>query len=150
MALRTTIDDLTGIAGITLGPSSWRPLEQAALDGFAALTGEDAWIHADPARAQAGPFGATIAPSLLVLSLVPAMVAELLEVTDAAVTLVQAVQSARFPQTVPSGTAIRATVVPGVPVDRPGGLEVTHAVEVGRDGGTGPVCAVDLVLRHYR
>ena len=30
-------------------------------DQFAAVTGDDQWIHVDPERATAGPFGTTVA-----------------------------------------------------------------------------------------
>ena len=53
-------------------------VDQARIDTFAAATGDDQWIHVDPARAAATPFGGTIAHGLLTLSLVPAMAYEAL------------------------------------------------------------------------
>ena len=46
-------------------------VEQARIDQFAQATGDHQWIHVDPARAAAGPFGTTIAHGFLTLSLLP-------------------------------------------------------------------------------
>ena len=46
-------------------------VSQEVIDQFAALSGDDYWIHTDPARAKAeSPFGTTIAHGMLVQSLV--------------------------------------------------------------------------------
>jgi acyl dehydratase len=46
--------------GDEYGPSSWLDVSQERIDAFAAATGDRQWIHVDPARAAAGPFGTTI------------------------------------------------------------------------------------------
>jgi acyl dehydratase len=56
------------------GPvSEWLCIDQAMVDGFAALTGDDAFIHVNPARAATTQFGGTVAHGLLTLSLLPRM-----------------------------------------------------------------------------
>ncbi|MDC7786337.1 MaoC family dehydratase [Rhodoplanes sp. TEM] len=66
--------DLKAYEGQDLGRSDWTTVDQAMLSGFAALTGDDHWIHVDVARAAAEmPDGRTIAHGLLVLSLGPAL-----------------------------------------------------------------------------
>src|SRR5581483_9063322 len=57
--------------GDVFGPSSWIDVPQERIDAFAAATGDHQWIHVDPARAQDGPFGTTIAHGYLTLSLLP-------------------------------------------------------------------------------
>ena len=45
-------------------------VSQEIIDQFAALSGDDYWLHTDPVRAKAeGPFGATIAHGMLVQAL---------------------------------------------------------------------------------
>ena len=55
--------------GEVLGHSSWRTITQDDVDTFARLTGDEQWIHVDPERAAAGPFGGTIVYGYLTLSL---------------------------------------------------------------------------------
>ena len=63
MPLRTytSVDDLSSALGETVGPGPWVTVDQSRVDAFADCTGDDQWIHVDPARAAAGPYGATIA-----------------------------------------------------------------------------------------
>ena len=68
---------MEGVAGLReklgqeVGVSSWRTVEQSDIDTFADLTGDRQWIHVDPERAAAGPFGTTVAHGYLTLSLLP-------------------------------------------------------------------------------
>ena len=49
--------------------SDWLLVDQPMIDRFAELTGDPQFIHVDPVRAAATPFGGTIAHGFLVLSL---------------------------------------------------------------------------------
>ncbi len=51
--------------------SDWVEVTQAMIDKFAEATGDDQFIHTDPARAALTPFGGTIAHGFLTLSLMP-------------------------------------------------------------------------------
>ena len=69
---------MTGVAealgkriGEELAVSDWLLVDQARIDAFAACTEDFQWIHVDRERAEAGPFGATIAHGFLTLSLLP-------------------------------------------------------------------------------
>ena len=64
-------DVLSGRIGEELAVSDWLEVDQARIDAFAACTEDFQWIHVDRARAEAGPFGATIAHGFLTLSLLP-------------------------------------------------------------------------------
>ena len=64
------IEGLTALVDQVVGPSGWREVTQEMVNQFAALTGDDQWIHVDPRRARAeSPYGTTIAHGDLTLSL---------------------------------------------------------------------------------
>lgn len=61
--------DLAALIGTDVGVSDWKLIDQAAIDEFAALTGDDGPIHTDPVRAaEVAPFGGTIVQGFLMLS----------------------------------------------------------------------------------
>lgn len=63
-------DALQALVGHELGVSAWHVVDQGMIDRFAEVTGDDQFIHVDPARAAAeSPFGGTIAHGFLTLSL---------------------------------------------------------------------------------
>ena len=51
--------------------SGWTRVTQDQIDRFADTTDDHLWIHVDTERAAQGPFGATIAHGLFILSLLP-------------------------------------------------------------------------------
>ena len=57
------LSELQALVGSILGTSEWLSVDQARIDQFAAATGDEQWIHVDPVRAAAGPFGTTVALS---------------------------------------------------------------------------------------
>jgi acyl dehydratase len=71
MRVLNGVDEVRAMVGQHLGFSDYRVVEQRDVDAFAALTGDDQWIHVDVERASHGPFGGTIAHGLLTLSLGP-------------------------------------------------------------------------------
>ena len=146
----TTIDGLSDLVGVERGPSAWRPVEQADIEAVTGVTGERHWAHTDPVRAQAGPFGGTVAPASLVAALLPSLVVELLGVTDAAMVLGEAMDHVRFPATLPAGSAVRARARVLEVTALPAGCAVRTAVVVDRDGGTSAVCEAKVTLRYFR
>lgn len=142
------IDDLK--PGLTLGPSSWKEIEQARIDAFADATEDHQWIHVDPERAAHGPFGTTIAHGYLTLALVVPFAYELLHVEDASLGVNYGLDRVRFPAPVPVGSRIRATleVVDVSAFD--GGVQATLKATIERDGGEKPVCVAEVVFRYYR
>ncbi|MNJ35073.1 putative enoyl-CoA hydratase 1 [compost metagenome] len=69
----TKASELPSLIGQEVGVSRWFALDQARIDAFAALTEDEQFIHVDPERAKATPFGGTIAHGFLTLSLASAM-----------------------------------------------------------------------------
>jgi acyl dehydratase len=63
------IDDVHHLFGHEVGLSEWVGIDQEKIDAHARSTGDDSWMHTDPARtATESPFKCTIAQSFLVLS----------------------------------------------------------------------------------
>ncbi|MGO9508581.1 MAG: MaoC/PaaZ C-terminal domain-containing protein [Mycobacterium sp.] len=64
-----SVGDLSAAKGETIGQSDWVTITQEDVNLFADATGDHQWIHVDPERAAAGPFGTTIAHGYMTLSL---------------------------------------------------------------------------------
>ena len=150
MSTTTTIDGLTGLVGSELGVSDWLEISQARVNLFADATDDHQWIHVDPARAAAGPFGGPIAHGYLTLSLLVPLFGQVLTVTDAGMGVNYGLNKARFPAPVPVGSKIRlrATLAAADPV--PGGVQVSVDCLVEIEGGSKPACAAQAVYRFLR
>ncbi len=61
--------DIAGLAGTELDPSPWLEITQERVNQFADATNDHQFIHVDPEKAEATPFGGTIAHGFLSLSL---------------------------------------------------------------------------------
>jgi acyl dehydratase len=91
-----------------LGHSGWRQITQDQVNLFADATDDRQWIHVDPERAKAGPFGTTIAHGYLTLSLAPVFIAEILQVENIQMAMNYGLNKVRFPAPVPVGARLRA------------------------------------------
>jgi acyl dehydratase len=102
-----TLQELEQARERELGTSEWVRIEQRAIDQFAEATGDHQWIHVDPEKAAAGPFGQTVAHGYLSLSLIPALLEQVLRVKDARMGLNYGIEKIRFTAPVPSGSEVR-------------------------------------------
>ena len=107
MPTKLTIAELESADERDLGASDWWTIEQRHIDGFADATGDHQWIHVDPERAARGPFKTTIAHGYLSLSLLPRLLDDLIEVTDASAGINYGIDKIRFTSPVPSGSQVR-------------------------------------------
>ncbi|MBO0772859.1 MAG: MaoC family dehydratase, partial [Actinobacteria bacterium] len=98
------LDELKGLAGTDLGHTGWLEVSQQRVNAFADATGDHQWIHVDPERAAAGPFGGTIAHGYLTLSLVVPLFTELLEVREVRMGINYGLDKVRFPAPVRAGS----------------------------------------------
>ncbi len=91
MAGPTTIPDIPSLqayVGSPLGPSDWFTITQEQIQDFARATGDHQWIHTDIERAEKeSPFGGPIAHGYLTMSLAPALLPQLLQVSNASRTI---------------------------------------------------------------
>ncbi|ADI11494.1 hypothetical protein SBI_08376 [Streptomyces bingchenggensis BCW-1] len=146
----TSPEELRSAVGEDLGPSDWLEIDQKRIDLFAEATGDHQWIHVDPEKAAAGPFGTTIAHGYLTLSLLPAFTPQLLTVEGVRMGINYGVNKVRFPSPVPVDSRLRATGrLAEVTEVADGGMQVTLVVTVEREGGQKPVCVAESVARYY-
>ncbi|MET8045820.1 MaoC family dehydratase [Micromonospora sp. NPDC005215] len=150
MRVFSSFEELATAVGETLGPGPWERIEQSRVDLFADATDDHQWIHLDPVRAAAGPFGGTIAHGYLTLSLLPALAGRLYRVEGVAMGVNYGLNRVRFPAPVRVGAAVRAaaTIAEVSPVT--GGVQVVATVTVDSDSGGKPVCVAETVSRLYR
>lgn len=143
------IDEIRNQSGADLGHSAWVEIAQARVDTFADATGDHQWIHVDPERAAAGPFGGTIAHGYLTLSLLIPMWSELLDVEGVSMKVNYGLNKVRFPSPVRVGSKIRTHGRIASVEDVRGGVEVVADLTVEIDGADKPACVAQAVYRFY-
>ena len=144
-----SIDELRAAVGTALGSSDWIDIDQHRIDLFADATDDHQWIHIDPERAAAGPFGTTIAHGFLTLSLLTRLGEGLVDVEGTKMGVNYGLNRVRFPAPVPVGSRIRAHTRLLSVDDVPGGVQVVTEVTVEREGGDKPVCVAESLSRIY-
>jgi acyl dehydratase len=151
MSTTTTMAEVPGLVGTELGSSEWHEVTQEHVDLFAEATGDHQWIHVDVERAKAeSPFGGPIAHGYLTLSLLAPLSGQVLLVTDTAMAVNYGLNKVRFPAPVPVGAKVRLTATLKAVDEVAGGLQLTLAAVIEREGGDKPVCIAEPVYRYYR
>jgi acyl dehydratase len=143
------LTDLQPLLGQTLATSEWITVTQERIDRFAEATGDHQWIHVDPVRAAAGPFGTTIAHGFLTLSLLPEMSASAFAVNGVRMGVNYGLNKVRFPAPVPVGSRLRGhfKLIGYETIE--GGAQVTVEVMMEREGSAKPVCVAESIARRY-
>jgi acyl dehydratase len=132
-----------------LGTSSWVPVEQREIDLFAEATHDHQWIHVDPEAAKLGPFGQTVAHGYLTLSLIPALMSEVLSVTDARMGVNYGIERARFTSPVPSGSRVRLHAKLAGAERRSTGVLYRVGVEIEIEGHEKPAMVGEVLYLAY-
>jgi acyl dehydratase len=151
--MSTTVNGVEGFAGLVgqhLGYSDWVVIDQARIDGFAEATGDFQWIHVDAERAQAGPFGGTIAHGYLTLALAPALLADVWSVTGVSMGVNYGANKIRFPAPVPVGSEVRMGATLAEATDVEGGVQILLDLAFEVKGASKPSCVAQVVFRYFR
>ena len=135
--------------GDVFGPSTWIEVPQARIDAFADATEDHQWIHVDPEKAKAGPFGGTIGHGYLTLSLLPVASYEVVP-RQGGMAINYGLNKVRFPAPVPVGSRVRATFEVIELDEQDWGGQATMRATVERDGGDKPVCVAETIFRYYK
>ena len=143
------IEEVSALVSEELGASEWHAVDQERGNAFADVTGDDQWIHVDPERAAAGPFGTTIGHGYLTLSLLPGLMSEIWRVEGVRMGINYGLNRVRFPAPVPVGSRVRvvARLKEATPIE--GGVQGVVEATVEVDGGAKPACVAETVFRLY-
>jgi acyl dehydratase len=143
------LDELRAAKGTYVGTGEWLTVDQAQVDLFADATHDHQWIHVDPERARAGPFGAPIAHGLLTLSLLPELVDGVYAVEGARMGVNYGFNRVRFTAPVRVGGRVRARVELLDVVDVVGGVQLTTGITVELEGSPRPALVAEWLVRRY-
>jgi acyl dehydratase len=150
MKVFSTPAELAAAVGTEIGVGDWLAVEQSRIDQFAEATGDHQWIHVDPERAAAGPFGATIAHGFLTLSLIPALGQRIYRVEGVRMGINYGLNKVRFPAPVRVGSKVRARVALAEATEVPGGgYQFVSRVTIEVEGQEKPACVAETVTRLY-
>jgi len=145
-----TLSELAACVGQEVAISDWLTITQEQVNLFAEATGDHQWIHVDPEKARAGPFGGPIAHGFLTLSLLPKFFESSLEIVQSRMGVNYGLNRVRFTAPVPVGSRLRARLklLACEPIDNEG-QQMTWEVTVEREGTARPVCVAESLVRRY-
>jgi len=140
--------ELLGHVGENLGVSDWLTIDQARIDGFAAVTGDDQWIHTDPERAAAGAFGGALAHGFLTLALIVPLIQQVMRVDGPGMTINYGLNRVRFVAPVLAGARVRAGVELTSVTEVEGGVQALRTVTIEIEGGSRVACVAESIVRY--
>lgn len=131
--------------------TDWFEITQDRINTFAEATMDHQWIHVDPERAKAGPFGAPIAHGQLTLSILSFLPGD----ADIGVPALEGVKlginygwnRVRFPSPVPVGAHLRTRGCIKSVEAKGDMLEVVNELTCEIKGSDKPACVGESVLR---
>ena len=145
-----TPKDLEALLGQEVGVSRWFVIDQDRIGLFADVTEDQQFIHVDPEKAKATPFGGTIAHGFLTLSMLSAMAEEAVPLLKGRTHSVNyGFDRVRFISPVSTGKRIRGRFeLIAIKVDA---AEVTQTlkVTVEIEGSDKPALVAEWISRHY-
>jgi acyl dehydratase len=144
-------DTYIGMVGQDIGVSSWHLVDQKRIDVFADATEDHQFIHVDPVRAKATPFGSTIAHGFLTTSLISVFSYEALpKLADVAMNINYGFDKLRFVSPVKSGSQVRGHfVLKEATLRKPKELFTRVGVSVEIEGGAKPALVADWLALTY-
>ncbi len=144
-----TPDALLDMAGSDLGTSDWVEISQSDVDAFARATKDEQWIHVDPERAAAGPFGHTIVHGYMTLSMLVPLLHNAFQVNGVAMGINYGLNKVRFPAPTPVGSRVRARAQLVAAERVSGGVQAIVDATVEAEGVDKPVCVAQSIVRYY-
>ena len=143
------VEGLRALVGQHIGYSDWHEVTQEQVNLFADATGDHQWIHVDPERAKAGPFGGPIAHGYLTLSLGPYFLPRMWRVDGFSMGVNYGCEKVRFPSPVPVGGKLRCGATVDAVDEVSGGVAVTMTLTFEVEGASKPSCVAQVVYRYY-
>lgn len=144
-------DDYQAQVGQEVGVSDWILVDQARIDAFAECTADHQFIHVDPVKAAATPFGTTIAHGYLTLSLLSAMAYDAMPgIEGTKMGVNYGLNKVRFMAPVKSGKRIRGRFkLVDLTERQPGTLQSTVEVSVEIEGEAKPALIAEWLTLAY-
>ncbi len=148
--LQNALTHMQGLIGTETRCSDWFEITQDRINDFAEVTMDHQWIHTDPEKAAAGPFGSTIAHGQLTLSIMgflPGGTQGLPKLDGMKLGINYGFDRVRFPSPVPVNAKIRVRGVLKRAEIKGAMLEIMteHTVEI--EGQDKPCCVAEGLLR---
>jgi acyl dehydratase len=144
------IDDAKSRIGQEIGISDWLVIDQARVNGFADVTGDQQWIHVDVERAgRESPFGGPIAHGYLTLSLLAKFAGECIAVDGIKLAVNYGLNRVRFASPVKVGSRVRARFTLGAVEDFAGGAQMLWQATIDIEGNDKPACIAEMLTRWY-
>ncbi len=145
MRVFSTFEEIEAAAGEEIGTTDWVEITQDRVDRFADATDDHQWIHVDVERANAGPFGGTVAHGYLTLSLLPWFSSQVFGLETPGAKLNYGLNKVRFPSPVLVGSRVRARISVAEVTDLPAGKQLTMRFVVEIENHDKPACVAETV-----
>ncbi|WP_315757922.1 MULTISPECIES: MaoC family dehydratase [unclassified Bradyrhizobium] len=135
------------MVGQEIGVSSWHVLDQQRIDTYADVIEDHQFIHVDPEKAKATPFGTTIAHGFLTMSLLSVMSYEVMPAIEGtAMGVNYGFDKLRFISPVKSGKRVRGRfVLAEATLRKPKELQSRTNVTVEIEGEDKPALVADWI-----
>ena len=145
-----TREQLDRMVGERLGVSDWFLIDQERVNRFADVTLDHQFVHVDPVRAKATPFGGTIAHGFLTLSLLVHLCLPFIPVlTNRKLVVNYGFDKVRFSAPVKVGKRIRAVAKLGEVSERkPGNIVMRLDVKVEIENEDKPALVAEWLSLH--
>ncbi|MCC7256822.1 MAG: MaoC family dehydratase [Gammaproteobacteria bacterium] len=145
-----SIDDARALIGHEIGVSEWVAVTQERIDQFAAATDDHQWIHTDTARAaREMPGGQTIAHGYLLISLMPALMDQVVKMPSLERAINYGLNKVRFKNPVPAGSRVRLRSVLVQAQKRAGALQVVLENTLEIEGQSKPACVAEVIALYF-
>jgi acyl dehydratase len=144
-----SVASVLAAVGRELGVTGWITISQQRIDTFADATGDRQWIHVDPQRAKAGPFGACVAHGYLTLALANLFLPQLVRYERLTMGVNVGCDKVRFPAPVTVDSRVRGRGDVLRAEEIAGGVQVVVRITVEIEGLARPGCVVDTISRLY-
>jgi acyl dehydratase len=142
-----SLESYRALVGHEIGVSSWHVIDQTRIDSYADVIEDHQFIHVDPERAKATPFGTTIAHGFLTMSLLSVMSYEVMPVVEGtAMGVNYGFDKLRFISPVKSGKRVRGRfTLSKAELRRPKELQSVTSVTVEIEGEDKPALVADWI-----
>ncbi|MDX2494670.1 MAG: MaoC family dehydratase [Desulfuromusa sp.] len=135
---------------------SWLQIDQQRIDQFAAVTGDQQWIHIDPERAEKeSPYSSTIAHGYLTLSLLPYLTESIhpdffqKNYPGMRYRVNYGLNRVRFPAPVKVGAKIRARTIIQSAEKIKNAVQICYLMTIEIENGDKPACSAEFLARLY-